>query len=82
MVTISPNPANTVLNVELSGYTGNVTLQLLNIRGKPLLQKKMQVIANFANGQIDVSSFASGTYLLVVLDESGNRQLEKVVIAR
>jgi hypothetical protein len=81
-VKIDPVPATSVLKVELSGYTGNVTLQLINIQGQMLLQKKMQAVIKFANEQMDVSSLASGTYLLVVLDEAGNRQTEKVIIAR
>jgi hypothetical protein len=81
-VKIDPIPANNVLRVGLSGYTGNVTVQLISMQGQILLQKKMQAVVKFANEQLDVSSLASGTYLLVVLDEAGNRQTEKVIIAR
>jgi hypothetical protein len=42
----------------------------------------MQAVVKFASEQLDVSSLASGTYLLVVLDEAGNTQTEKVIIAR
>jgi hypothetical protein len=39
-VKIDPIPADNVLRVGLSGYTGNVTVQLISMQGQMLLQKK------------------------------------------
>src|SRR5262249_39839525 len=80
-VKISPTPANSNLRIELSGYTGNVTLQLISMQGRTLLQKRIQGIANFAAAQIDVSGFASDAYLLAVIDEKGNMKTGKVIIS-
>ena len=80
-VKISPTPANSILRIELSGYTGNVTLQLISMQGRTLLQKKIQAIASFAKEQINVSGFVSGTYLLAVIDDKGNMKTEKVIIS-
>ena len=80
-VKISPNPASSIMRVELPGYTGNITLQLINLQGKMMLQKKVEVKTHFANEQMDVSSFASGTYLLLVVDDKGNRETKRVVIS-
>jgi len=79
-VNISPTPANSVLWVELSGYTGNVTIQLISIQGRTLLQKKIQAIKNFAKEQININGFASGAYLLAVIDDKDNMKTEKVII--
>ena len=82
-VKISPNPAINTLHVELLGYTGKVTIQLLNIQGKALMQEKMETThSSYAQHQLDVGNIAGGTYLLVVIDEKGNRQTEKVIISR
>src|SRR6266536_129231 len=82
-VKISPNPVSSILRVDLSGYTGNVTMQLVSLQGKPLKQEKMQTgTLKHAQLQMNVTGIASGTYFLVVIDEKGNRQTEKVIIAR
>jgi hypothetical protein len=82
-VKVSPNPASTVLHVELSGYTGNVTIQLIDLQGKAVKQEKTQTgVSKYAHQQMNVADIAGGTYLLVILDEKGNRQTEKVIIAR
>jgi hypothetical protein len=58
-------------------------MQLMDLQGKVLKQEKMQTgILTYAQQQINVRSMASGTYILTVTDEEGNRQTEKVIIAR
>ncbi len=82
-VKISPNPVSSILLVDLSGYTGNVTMQLVNLQGKTLKQEKMQAgVLKYIQQQINVTGIASGTYFLVVIDEKGKRQTEKVIVAR
>ena len=81
-VKIAPNPVKSLLNIELSGYSGNVTLQLISIQGRVLRQEKIQPVKNYAKQQMTVEGIASGTYLLIVMDEKGNRQREKVIIER
>jgi hypothetical protein len=81
-VKISPNPASNTIQVELSGYTGNITIQLLSLQGKVLKQEKLQPgHLKKVQQQMDVASLAGGTYLLTVIDESGDRQTEKVIVA-
>ncbi|TKK67474.1 T9SS type A sorting domain-containing protein [Ilyomonas limi] len=83
VVSISPNPANNVLNVKLDSFRGKVILQLTNLQGKVLKEAKLQTMGNewHAQQRFNVSDMASGTYLIVVLDEEGNKQTKKVVIA-
>jgi hypothetical protein len=78
---VFPNPANQTLHAELKGYTGNVTLQLRNMEGKALLEKKVQAISSITQQQLDVSKLAGGMYLLIAIDEHGNKQAEKIVVA-
>jgi hypothetical protein len=82
-VNVSPNPATSSLYVELYGYTGNVTMQLANLNGKVLMQQKMQAgDTKYVRQQLDIENITSGVYLLIVIDKKGNRQSEKIVIAR
>ena len=80
--TIVPNPASSMINISLTGYTGNTTLQLINLQGKMIKQEKIETgNAKYAQQQMKVSDIASGTYFLTVIDEKGNRQTQKVIIA-
>jgi len=82
-VKVSPNPASSILQVELLGYTGNVTIQLVNLQGKAVRQDKIQTgFTKYTQQQLNVRNMASGAYFLTVIDEKGNRQTEKVIIAR
>lgn len=78
---IAPNPGSNILHIELSGYSGNVTIQLSNIQGKVLQQKKMQASLKFAQQQMDVTKLASGTYFITVFDDKGNSETKLVIVA-
>ncbi|MEJ7684998.1 MAG: Calx-beta domain-containing protein [Segetibacter sp.] len=79
-VKVSPNPATSILNAQLSGYSRNVTFQLLNAYGVVLKQEKVQTLRNAL--QINVTDVSSGVYYVAVIDDKGNRQTEKVIVAR
>ena len=82
-VKIAPNPASSILHVGLTGYSGNVTMQLVNLHGEVLKQEKIQTDqVKYTQQQMNVTASASGSYFLIVIDEKGNRQTEKVIIAR
>lgn len=80
-IKIAPNPATNILNVDLTGFSGSVTLQLISLHGKMLQQEKIRAVANYVRKQMNISGMASGTYLITVIDEKANRKTEKVVIA-
>lgn len=71
-VKIYPNPANSILNIELPvNYKGNFTMQLQNTHG--YIFKNQQIISarNGLNYQMDVSNIPNGIYVLLIIDESG-----------
>jgi hypothetical protein len=79
--TLTPNPASNMVKANLQGYTGNITIQLRSIEGKLLKEEKtVATQAEFTQLQMDVSNYTSGVYLLIVFDEKGNRQTEKLII--
>lgn len=78
-----PNPAKSTLFVQLSGYSGNVTVQLQSVDGKVLQQDKLLVKSlKTAQQLLDVSGLANGIYLIRVIDEKGIPHTEKLVIQR
>ena len=77
-VTVYPNPAFSLLNVNLSGYSGGiVTAKLYNGTGQLVLSKLLQNGIN----TINVNQLARGTYALVVTDQKGNQQAFKIYIS-
>ena len=82
-VRLWPNPTTAVLYLQLSGYTGNVTVQLHSLEGRILRQEKLQMIqSTTAVQKMDFATFASGIYLLTLTDEKGNIKTEKLIISR
>jgi uncharacterized repeat protein (TIGR03803 family) len=82
-IRLSPNPAQDKVNIMLTGYTGNVILQLSNSDGRILQQQKLNVAsAKLMQQQINVGSYANGTYLVTAIDEKGNRQTESLIVDR
>ena len=71
-----------MIRISLTDYTGNITVQLINLQGKMLKQEKIQTgNAKYAQQKMNVSNIANGTYFLILIDEKGNRQTQKVIIA-
>jgi len=80
-VLLFPNPATDQVTIRYSGISGVTTLQLLNIEGKVLLQKKL---GSSAAGSVSlpVSMYPPGNYLVQVLTEGRVTHTEKLVIQR
>lgn len=81
-VKVSPNPAISFINVELTGYTGYVTIRFRSMEGKVIKQEKWQTgQAKSVQQKMVVAGLTGGVYLLTATDEKGNMQTEKVIIA-
>lgn len=82
-IKLSPNPASGRANISLTGYSGKVVILISNLNGKVLQETKLQLNSTKSALQpIDVSTYAAGVYLVIVIDEKGNRKTEKLLIAR
>ena len=79
-IQLLPNPAKDKVKLYLTGYSGNVVIQLSSMEGKILQQQKIQALPTKLMQQVDVSSYADGVYLVTVIDEKGNRQTEKLIV--
>ena len=66
-IAIFPNPANTELTLQASGFRGQVGIQILDAAGRLVLERGAIVIQG--STVLDVSSLASGTYNVRVFDE-------------
>lgn len=82
IVRVWPNPTSGFLNVELIGsITNGITVELVNMTGKVLYECKIEASAKKHVQQINTSGIANGIYLLVIENDKGNRQIQKIIIS-
>jgi len=72
-----PNPTMGDLNVKVSAQLSNASLHVVNMCGQTVLQRENLSGLN----TIDLSSFANGTYF-IVLEENGVAYSQKVVLQK
>jgi hypothetical protein len=65
-VDVYPNPVGNTLNVQIPGTKSNTDIQLFDMYGKLMMQKK----STGANTAIDVSALAAGVYMMRVGKET------------
>jgi hypothetical protein len=76
---VYPNPASTVLNINLSGISESVEYSLLNYQGGEVYRKEIGKLNGFASQQLNISEYASGIYYLC-LRTSDEVIIKKIVI--
>ncbi|HRI21375.1 MAG TPA: Calx-beta domain-containing protein, partial [Panacibacter sp.] len=80
-VKISPNPAASIVYINLKGYAGNTIIQLRDLEGKLLKQEKIQTSSlTTMQHSMNVSAIANGAYFVTIIDEKGKRQTEKLIV--
>ena len=77
-ISIYPNPVKTALNITLGSANGNYDVRIATIAGQQVFGKSG---ATLTNGKLtlDARNFASGVYVLELVDAKGNRQQEKFI---
>lgn len=81
-VKVYPNPTSGQLNIALTGYEGRpVTLEVYNTMGQMLSIKEVDEVQN-ADEIIDLSSAASGMYLIRVSSDGLPAEMKRVTVAR
>ena len=76
LIDIFPNPATNVLNVNITGYSGNNDILVFDINGRLVLKNKTSSI----NSQLDISKLPSGSYLVKVFNSDRlllNKKIQK-----
>jgi hypothetical protein len=76
VVVLSPNPAKDVVNV--TGLTGNNTILLMDVAGRPLTKVST---ANAAQ-QLSIAAYAPGTYIVRIVNNEGKITSIKLVKER
>lgn len=76
-VSIYPNPVKDVLNINVKDFSGEVTVEIIDINGRAVYSQKI----NNVNGlnQINLATFSSGVYVVKLQGESLNYS-EKIIL--
>ena len=73
-VSVFPNPASAILQVQIENFESNVQLSITNILGKQIYSQTIDL----ALSTINTSSFAKGVYMLTL--QNGDKKTTKKVI--
>jgi hypothetical protein len=78
-ITVRPNPANSVVNINLTGHSEDITYHLLNYQGQVMHSKALGKLSGRIYQSLDVSGYAKGIYYLRV-NTSNDVIVKKIVI--
>jgi Secretion system C-terminal sorting domain len=76
-----PNPTRGQLTVEVSGLSGNLKLEMYNSSGQLLLSRIQEDIPEVYQMDFDMSTVASGQYVVVLTTET-HRKMLRIEVAR
>lgn len=76
-INVFPNPGNGMYNVQISGAAQQYTFEVYDLSGRMLIQQQNQAAYGQLNTEIDMSSYAAGSYLLRISD-GDNAQFVKL----
>ena len=76
MISLSPNPANSAVNIKINGFgESDFSLLLFDINGRVILKQKV----NYLSGSIDISGLENGLYFVKIANNH-NSCLKKLIV--
>jgi len=78
-ISVYPNPASTILNINLSGISESVGYTLLNYQGSVVYHETIGQLNGYSTRQLEISEYARGIYYLR-LKTNDEVMIKKVVI--
>ena len=74
---VYPNPAKTTATVVFN-ETGNCTIKLTDVSGRVLQTKTVTAVKDGNILQLDVSNYAAGMYLIIIVNNKGQSHILKL----
>ncbi len=75
---IYPNPSNGQFNIEISGFNGELDMNILDLSGKVVYEEQLNVRNNFSK-KFDARKLAKGVYYIKFISADGVK-VEKLII--
>jgi hypothetical protein len=74
-VAVFPNPANKVVNINLTGFTGKSDVSLFDVNGRVVLHREVSTI----NSQLDIAALPAGVYMLRIKNGIKEVNMTKII---
>jgi len=78
MLNVYPNPTKGKVKIDLKGIVGNATLKVVDMMGKVVVEKSIDISAIKSSIDIDITELPSGSYIVYFIND--DIQLKKVII--
>jgi hypothetical protein len=75
---IHPNPSTGIFKLDISGFTGNVFLSVMNLQGQTVYMENLIVTNAILLEQLDLATLPKGVYFMRLMND--NRQLVKKLV--
>lgn len=72
---VYPNPTSSILNIQSKLNTPILEINVYDLLGKQLLNKKMSV----SSSEVDMTSYTPGLYLLEIVSENNQKSIHKII---
>jgi len=81
-ISISPNPTDGLLNIELNGFNDPVNISIYSLNGNMIYSETIEDYSpdKVLKRQINVSRFGKGVYMIKVISKDGSSQTKKVLM--
>ncbi|THU30218.1 T9SS type A sorting domain-containing protein [Niastella caeni] len=74
-VDVFPNPVKNVVNVNLTGYTGNSVVSMFDVNGRVVLHRQVST----GNSQLDISALPAGVYMMRIKNGGKEVNMTKII---
>ena len=73
-VAVFPNPANNVVNLNLTGFTGKSDVSMFDVNGRVVLHREVSTV----NSQLDISALPAGVYMIRIKNGGKDVNMTKI----
>jgi len=74
-VAVFPNPANNIVNVDLTGFKGKSEVSMFDVNGRVVLRRE----ANGVKTQFDISALPAGVYMIRIKNGGKDVNMTKII---
>ena len=74
-VNIFPNPANSVVNINLTGFTGKSEVSMFDVNGRVVLHRELST----GSSQLDISALPAGLYMMRIKNGANEVKMTKII---
>lgn len=74
-VNVFPNPANTIVNLNLTGFTGKSDVSMFDVNGRIVLHREVSTV----NSQLNIAALPAGVYMLRIKNGGQEINMTKII---